>query len=266
MPETVGVVYFSQTCNTEKVAQAIARGLEASGAKAELLRLESTAPASLARFDFIGLGAPSFYFKLPFNVKWFMKAMPRMDGKHAFGFLTDGGHPGLALSEMKRRFARRGMAMVDAFRCLGVDTYPPFIGTGRQAGHPDKEDLAAAESFGRGLLSRRDRITAGAKELAPHFPFQYDKYATLGRILTRPMVTIISPIKRVNAAKCTKCGLCAKECPTKNIRLAPTPRFAWRCVYCYWCERVCPVHAIECDWTRMKRRLSKTIEDEDHPA
>ena len=266
MAERVAVVYFSQTGNTEKVALAIARGLEASGVKADLLRLETTDPAVLRDYGFFGLGAPAFYFKLPFNVAWFLKAMPRMPGKFAFGFLTDGGHPGNAFREMTRRFACRGVTMADAFRCLGVDTYPPFIGTGRQAGHPDAAELAAAETFGRGLVARRDRIRGGASELVPAFPRRFDRFAALGVFLTRPMVALISPIKHVNAAKCTRCGLCVKNCPTANIRLAPlapspsegTPRFGWRCVYCYWCERACPERAIECDWRRMKRRLNRT--------
>ncbi len=258
MAEKVGIVYFSQTGNTESVALAIARGLEASGARADLLRLEATAPAALKTYDFIGFGAPSFYFKLPFNVAWFLRSLRGMEGKFAFAFLTDGGHPGNTFREMKRRLARRGMTMVDAFRCLGFDTYPPFIGQGRQAGHPDEAELSAAEAFGRGLLARRDKIKAGAKELTPAFPRQLDRFGFLGLILTRQIVALISPMKRVNAKKCVRCGLCVKRCPTANIRLDPTPKFGWHCVYCYWCERVCPEDAIECDWTRMKRRLAKT--------
>ncbi len=263
MAERTAIVYFSQTGNTEKVARAIARGMEACGAAPDLLRLETTDPRTLADYDFIGFGVPSFYFKLPFNVKWFMKAMRPMKGKFAFAFLTHGGHPGLALREMKRRLARRGVTMVDAFCCLGVDTYPPFIGADRQAGHPDDGELAEAEAFGRGLLARRDRIRGGAKELIPSFPMPLDRFTALGLVLTRQIVVIMSPIKRINAAKCTRCGLCVKSCPTANIRLSPTPKFGWRCVYCYWCERVCPVQAIECDWTRMKRRLNRTIGE--HP-
>ena len=258
MAEKVGIVYFSQTGNTENVALAIARGLDASGAKADLLRLESTAPETLAAYDFVGFGAPSFYFKLPFNVAWFLRSMRATEGKFAFGFLTDGGHPGNTFREMKRRLKRRGMTMVDAFRCLGYDTYPPFIGTGRQAGHPDEAELSAAEAFGRGLLARRDKIRAGAKDLIPAFPRQLDRFGLLGLVLTRGIITLMSPLKRVNADKCTRCGLCVKRCPTANIRLAPAPRFGWCCIYCYWCERVCPEGAIECDWTRMKRRLAQT--------
>jgi flavodoxin/ferredoxin len=267
--DRTAIVYFSQTGNTEKVARAIARGMEACGTAPDLLRLETTDPRTLADYDFIGLGVPSFYFKLPFNVKWFMKAMRPMKGKFAFAFLTQGGHPGLALREMKRRLARRGVTMVDAFGCLGVDTYPPYIGMNWRAGHPDDAELAAAEAFGRGLIARRDRIKGGAKELVPSFPRQFDRFAALGLVLTRPIVALISPIKRVNAAKCTRCGLCVKRCPTANIslggtrdkRLAPALKFGWRCAYCYWCERVCPVQAIECDWRRMKRRLNRVMNE-----
>ena len=261
MAEKVAVVYFSQTLNTEKVALAIARGLELSGASADLLRLETTDPAVLRDYDLFGLGAPVFYFKLPFNVAWFLRAMRGMEGKFAFGFLTEGGHAGNTLREMQRRLAARGVTMVDAFKCLGFDTYPPFIGKGRQLGHPDAAELAAAEAFGRGLLARRDRIKAGAKDLVAAFPREKGRFARLGLLLTRPVVALISPRKRVNVKKCIRCGSCVKRCPTRNIRLDPTARFGWRCVYCYWCERVCPEQAVECDWSAMKKRLSKNYDE-----
>jgi ferredoxin len=264
MPERIAVVYFSQTGNTESVARAIARGLESSGAAVDLLRLESTDPATLRQYDFVGIGTPVFYFRLPFNVAWFLKALGGMDGRHAFGFLTDGGHPGNTMRELQRRLARRGLTMVDGYRCLGYDTYPPFIGTNRKAGHPDAAELAAAEAFGRGLAARRDRIQAGAKDLLPVFPRERGRYALLGAVLSKPVVKFMSPRRNVNAQKCTRCGLCAKSCPTQTITLDPTPKFGNRCVWCTWCERVCPVHAIECDWTRMKKRIAKSMEKEEH--
>jgi flavodoxin/ferredoxin len=259
----VAIVYFSQTGNTEKVAGAIARGLERAGARVDLLKLEKTDPARLAEYDFLGLGAPVFYFKLPFNVAWFIRDLRGMEGKLAFGFLSEGGHAGDAFPQMQKMLSRKGVTLVDAFQCLGFDTYPPFVGTNRQLGHPDEGELAAAEAFGLGLLGRRERIRSGERGLVPVFERERGRFHRLSVLLTRPALFFVSPRKRINAGKCTECGICVKSCPTANIRLGPLPKFAWRCVYCYHCERVCPERAIECDWTTMKKRVDRQFAEEE---
>lgn len=257
MAETVAVVYFSQTGNTEKVAGRIAAGLAASGAETDLLRLEKTDPVVLEKYDFFGLGTPVFYYKLPFNVAWFIGRMRSMHGKFAFGFLTEGGHAANTFLRMQKRLAKKGVTLVNTFKCLGFDTYPPFLGKNRQLGHPDEEELAAAEAFGRALLERRDGIRAGDTSLIPTFIKETGPFQRLSVLLSRPVLFLVSPRKRVNVEKCTECGVCVESCPTANICLAPAPKFSWRCVYCYHCERVCPERAIECDWTTMTRRIEK---------
>jgi flavodoxin/ferredoxin len=259
--ENVAIVYFSQTKNTEQVAGAVVRGLEKSGARCDLMRLEKTDPATLRRYDLIGLGTPVFYYKEPYNVLWFLKRLDGMAGKSAFLFLTEGGNAANTFLRLQKRLNRLGLTVVDTFKCLWYDTYPPFIGVDRQKGHPDAAELAAAETFGEGLIRRRDRIRAGETRLIPTFTKVRDRYHRMSVILTRVMLYMVSPKKVINTGKCTKCGVCVNECPTENIRLDPFPKFAWRCIYCYWCERVCPEGAIECDWTAMKKRLSRNYDE-----
>lgn len=265
MTEQVAIVCFSQTGNTEKVAGSIAAGLEAAGAEVDRMRLEETDPATLRDFDFFGIGTPVFYYKLPCNVAWFIRKMHGMGGKFAFGFLTDGGHAANTFLRMQKRLTGKGVTLVDTFKCPGFDTYPPFIGKDRQLGHPNEEELAAAERFGAGLLERRDKIKAGETELVPTFAKEKGRFARLAVLLARPMLFMVSPRKRVNIEKCTKCGICVENCPTGNIRLDPYPKFGWRCVYCYWCERACPEDAIECDWTTMTKRIEKQYAEKEEP-
>jgi flavodoxin/ferredoxin len=264
MAEKIAVVYFSQTGNTGKVAQAIARGLEKSGAQADLMRLEKTDPESLSAYDLVGFGMPVFYYKPPFNVPWFINRMRGMEGKSAFAFLTEGGHASNTFLRLAKQLGLKGMTLVGAFKCLGYDTYPPFIGKDRCLGHPDAQELADAEAFGATLRSKRERIKAGETEHIPVFQKENDRFSRLAVILTRPILYFVSPRKVVNTAKCTRCGECAKNCPTENIDLEPFPKFRRRCIYCYGCERVCPVRAIECDWTRMKKRIEKSYEEKPH--
>ena len=65
---------------------------------------------------------------------------------------------------------------------------------------------------------------------------------------------------RVDAAKCVKCGTCARDCPAGAIRAAAGERPVWRrdgsCTGCLRCLHSCPSVAIEFGpFTKGKRRL-----------
>jgi NAD-dependent dihydropyrimidine dehydrogenase PreA subunit len=49
----------------------------------------------------------------------------------------------------------------------------------------------------------------------------------------------------VDEKKCVKCGLCAKKCPAKAIKLNPYPEIdKKKCIRCFCCIEVCPQHAL----------------------
>jgi len=49
----------------------------------------------------------------------------------------------------------------------------------------------------------------------------------------------------VDEKKCIQCGLCAKKCPAKAIRLDPYPIInRKKCIRCFCCMEVCPKHAL----------------------
>lgn len=50
-----------------------------------------------------------------------------------------------------------------------------------------------------------------------------------------------------NAEVCTRCGLCARECPANNITLScnELPKWQGKCTMCLSCIHRCPVRAIE---------------------
>lgn len=65
---------------------------------------------------------------------------------------------------------------------------------------------------------------------------------------------------RVDAAKCTRCGLCAERCPSGAILRDAEGRVSWardgRCTGCFRCYHNCPADAIHCGRsTRGKGRL-----------
>lgn len=49
----------------------------------------------------------------------------------------------------------------------------------------------------------------------------------------------------VDEAKCVKCGLCARKCPVKAIKLNPFPEIdKKKCIRCFCCMEICPQDAL----------------------
>ena len=65
------VIYFSQTGNTEKIAQAIREGVKQIAGNCEIIPFMEANPRQLYKYDLIGLGSPIFSFVEPLNVKLF---------------------------------------------------------------------------------------------------------------------------------------------------------------------------------------------------
>ena len=55
----IAVIYWSQTGNTEAMAQAIAQGATDAGADVSLLTVEETTPEQALAFDVLALGCPA---------------------------------------------------------------------------------------------------------------------------------------------------------------------------------------------------------------
>jgi len=104
------VVYWSNTGNTEKVAEAVRQGLEDAGMKPTMHRVEETEGVDYADYGLFCLGFPSFEWHPPKPVTDYLRrnlvkhrkmglvktGSPRVPGKHALIFCTySGPHTGL---------------------------------------------------------------------------------------------------------------------------------------------------------------------------
>lgn len=69
MDPRVLVVYYSKTGNTEKMARAVARGVEAQGMTVEAKRVEETSPEDLFDADGIIMGSPTYYGTMAAPIK-----------------------------------------------------------------------------------------------------------------------------------------------------------------------------------------------------
>jgi len=259
------VVYFSQTGNTEQVAEAMAEGLaDADAGPIDVRPIQEVGPDDWLAYPVVGLGTPVFYYHEPVNVREWIKALtPSPSPKAVFTFNTNGGNPCNTLRRMQKFLKPKGGRVLDSFACWGYDTFPIYLKSFRQWGRPNAEDLAKASAFGAAVADKARRFLAGEPVPEATYDFVGGKYFRLSWICRKPFLDRFFPKLNFAPDLCVRCGACARACPTGNILMQPDPLFLDECIHCYLCERICPQNAIQCDWRFWTRKLNP---DDPQPA
>ena len=161
------VCYFSNTGNTEKVAQNIAEGLETE--TVELLKIEEADPSNLKNYDLVVLGSGIYGGKLSKKVTDFMKEVTEYPTKFAF-FNTHQSATSYqkAFKRIRTKLEENEAKVIGEFDCVGenlgmpkeailgmLEKLPPEEKKRQKAitvGHPDAQDLANAKAFGKSLI------------------------------------------------------------------------------------------------------------------
>jgi flavodoxin len=83
------VVYDSNFGNTEKIARALARGMEGKGAKVDRLRIDEVNIEGLVGYDFIAVGGPTHILRTSKPMKAFLEKLRTVDLSGLKGFSFD---------------------------------------------------------------------------------------------------------------------------------------------------------------------------------
>jgi flavodoxin/ferredoxin len=245
MPKSL-IIYFSQNNTTFRVAENIAEGLRRAGYTTDMCNVKDESCPDLCDYDLVGLGAPVYYFRPPFNIQQFVRELPNLNKQRFFVFLLYANYPWNTYEFVKSALLRKGADIVGYFQCRGASHYLGYIKLGYQfsLNHPTVEELAQAEEFGF--------------KVGNHQPFFVDYLHSpiiyrIERLLTSEWLaqSIYSKLFKVDKQKCHKCGLCMKVCPTKNIIKGKNDFPIWRrnCLLCAMCEAKCPNGAIKSPMT-----------------
>jgi flavodoxin/ferredoxin len=246
----VTMIYFSQTGNTRKVAEAMADTFRDLGHSARTISLAKATPEDAITGDLLGVGSPCFTGQAPTPIKDFLRALPPLDHRRAFVFATSGGAPGKVLYDLTRPLRCKGMDVIGGTLIRGECYYPAPCFIGRYPGRPNDEDLAQAQRFAIAVAEHvSDGNSGPVTESRPDaLKRGWGLYDFEGMLISDPVVRLVLPKPKLNQLKCDKCQWCVYECPTDNIILKPYPSFGGRCIRCYRCLAGCPKKAFHVNW------------------
>ena len=149
--ETLVIVFSYHHKNTEKIAQVIAKVLDA-----QVKSPQETGSDKLKKYDLIGFGAGIDSGKHYRELLDFADALPQVTDTKVFIFSTSGitGEKKLANdhSALRGKLQSKGYLIVDEFQCKGFNTnsFLKYFG-GINKGRPNSEDLKHAEEFAMNL-------------------------------------------------------------------------------------------------------------------
>ena len=245
--KSVQLWYFSGTGNTEIGADMIAANFRERGFAVGAGRIgneagaESTPAAhesEIARADILGIGAPVIGFGTPALVLSFMKRLPQGNGRKAFIFRTAGGVvPGNhnASHEMIAILRKKGYDIFnERLFSIGSNFVIRYSSETMRKLHDATQDKVSRFC---------GDILAGTR----HF-YETKKSRQAGDAIVRTLSAIGLRFLALDfraTKSCSGCGLCAKRCPSANIRIKHgKPRFGASCAACMRCMYACPSKAI----------------------
>src|SRR3989344_4132610 len=148
MKKKAAIIYQSETGNTKKLAEAIAKGMKKK-LSVRMITIDKAKKSDVDHADIIGFGAGIYSFKPCAPVQKFVDSLPLENEKVVFTFSTSGWGSDMQLTPLKRELNRKGLCVVGSFTCKGHDMWGPFKWFGGiNKGRPNKDDLKKAEKFG----------------------------------------------------------------------------------------------------------------------
>jgi flavodoxin len=145
------VLYSYHHMNTEKVAKAMAKVLDAVIQWPDEVR-----PEDVPSYDLVGFGSGIYGERHHKTLLDLAERLPPVDGRRAFIFSTSaimGEKVSNDHRRLRERLESKGYVIVDEFACKGFNTnsFLRFFG-GMNKGRPNAEDLGHAEEFAENLL------------------------------------------------------------------------------------------------------------------
>lgn len=233
------IYYFTGTGNTLAVARALAAQL--GDTKLIPLRRAISPGGISSDADVVGIMFPVYFLGMPAIVREFLQQLRFEGDPYIYAIATCGERPGPALFDVNDLLAETGRSLAAGYVLVMPENYIGPVDLMQDADRVQEKEAAAKGRIPAIATAIRER-----KVSAPEG--DCSALLKIGGTVARTLMTSVYRVpRRFRAtARCTRCGMCTKICPTRNISLENgAVRWGGSCTQCYACIHWCPQEAIE---------------------
>jgi Pyruvate/2-oxoacid:ferredoxin oxidoreductase delta subunit/flavodoxin len=250
----VGLFYFTGTGNTAQTVKEITKSLGDKGIDCKCFNIRDPHP-SPSEFDIIGISYPVYAWAPPWPITEWIKSNNALKDKPCFVFQNFAGDPANAFRRILKTLKKTGARVFAIGQCLMIESWTTVRSQAavlklEQWYHEHKHDFGSTSEFAKNIVNL---IKNHEYTEVTMLKYRFTWWNMISPFYTRPMLKI-SYRNSLDKSKCTKCGLCAKMCPTHSITLNPYPVFKTPCAGCFGCVNLCPTDAINSMLTKGKVR------------
>ena len=235
----MNAIYLSGTGNTRHILNKL---LDELGQKETVLPIESEDVKKAFDGDEIIIAYPTMFSNIPYLVRDFINKNQNVwKGKKIFLITTMGLFAGDGTGCAARLLKKYGAVITGGIQII----MPDSIG--------DCKALKKTTDQNRAIVKKAEqRVTEIAKQM------KEGKYPQEGLSFWAHMAGLFgqrlwfynkamryTDKLKIDTGKCVGCGICAKGCPTQNIKIVDGKAVAdAQCTMCYRCVSYCPKQAI----------------------
>lgn len=237
--DSIDFYYFSGTGNTFLVVDEMRKVFEEHGKTVGLHRLEHADPQTVNTQHAIGLGFPvALQGTYPF-VWEFIRSLPVAKGTPIFMVDTLQMYSGGVVGPIKKIVQHKGYMPIGAREITMPNNFFPKIIHEEKNAARQQQGLKQAALYAHAILVRsstwkRIPLLSDLMGIISQHPRAWN--------LVRQRYRFV-----VKQEKCTRCELCVKLCPVRNIVMDDVPDYHESCILCMRCIMFCPKEAISLD-------------------
>lgn len=251
-PRKAAVLWYSQTGHTGGMGRLMAHTLRRDGLEVVESDYRRFDASSIAGFDFIIMGSPVYYYRVPENLRNWISSLPRIDGVPAAAYVTFGGAGGNQHNtayELLECLADRGAIPVRLGAFAHMSAFALTWSSGREARVLRYRDLPDETTFDRARSFARDALATVRSRGQVRIEPEFSVYQTLKHLDLPWWTKLLSGKHAINREKCIQCGNCEAVCPVAAVSYQDYQVERGRCIFCLGCVNNCPAGAMEMTYT-----------------